>query len=122
MPVFEYKGLNEAGKAIMTELTQEAEAQLSQIASKTNGHIVESKKGSAGVDEMTAAYQKMMREELSERVETLFAEVYAWPLFLAAAVVAMHVITAGKGASGSFGYSSRRRSARGYAESGPNWQ
>lgn len=74
---------DEAGKPVMTELTQEAEAQLSQIASKTNGRIVESKKGSAGVDEMTATYQKMMREELSERVETLFAEVYAWPLLVA---------------------------------------
>ncbi len=83
---------NESGKTIMTELTQEAESQLSQIASKTNGRIMESKKGSAGVDEMTAAYQKMMREELSERVETLFAEVYAWPLFLALALLGVEAL------------------------------
>ncbi len=83
---------DESGKTIMTELTQEAEAQLSQIASKTNGRIVESKKGSAGVDEMTAGYQKMMREELSERVETLFAEVYAWPLFFALAFLGVEAM------------------------------
>jgi len=83
---------DQAGKAILTELTQEGEAQLAQIASKTNGHIVESKKGSAGVDEMTAAYQKMMREELSERVETLFAEVYAWPLFFALAFLGIEAM------------------------------
>ena len=40
----------------------------------------------------------------------------------AAGVVAMHVITAGSGALGSFGYRSRSVWARGYAESGPNWQ
>ena len=34
----------------------------------------------------------------------------------------MHVITAGSGELGSLGYSSRTRWARGYAESGPNWQ
>ena len=40
----------------------------------------------------------------------------------ASAVEAMHVMTAGSGASGSCGYSSRSRDARGYADSGPNWQ
>jgi Ca-activated chloride channel homolog len=79
------KGLmhDENGKIVMTELSQEAEAQLAQIASKTNGKIVQSKKGSTGVDEMTTSYQKMMREELSEKMELLFAEIYAWPLFFA---------------------------------------
>ena len=40
----------------------------------------------------------------------------------ASAVVAMQVMTAGSGASGSCGYSSRVRCARGYADSGPNWR
>jgi Ca-activated chloride channel family protein len=78
---------DEAGKPVMTELTQEAEAQLSQVATKTNGKVVESKRGATGIDEMTADYQRMMREELSEKVETLFAEVYAWPLFFALALL-----------------------------------
>src|SRR4051812_30685638 len=34
----------------------------------------------------------------------------------------MHVITAGSGDCGRRGYSSRVRSARGYADSGPNWE
>ena len=47
--------------------------------------------------------------------------VPARPAPRASAVAAMQVITAGSGAAGRRGYSSRTRCARGYAESGPNW-
>ena len=47
---------------------------------------------------------------------------WARPSPRASAVVAMQVMTAGSGASGSAGYRSRVCWARGYAVSGPNWQ
>ena len=53
--------------------------------------------------------------------QTASASRSAWPARRASRVVAMQVITAGSGAAGSCGYSSRGRWARGYADSGPNW-
>ena len=37
----------------------------------------------AAPDKVARGLSKMMREELSEKVETVFAEEYAWPLGLA---------------------------------------
>ncbi len=36
--------------------------------------------GDTGIDQIAKALQRMMREELSEKVETVYAEEYAWPL------------------------------------------
>jgi Ca-activated chloride channel family protein len=74
---------DDTGKRLMTELSAEGEAQLSKIASTTNGEIVRAQKGETGIDVVAKALGKMMREELSEKVETVFAEEYAWPLGIA---------------------------------------
>ncbi len=68
------------GKLITTELTSEGEAQLAKVASTTNGTIVRSEHGETGIDKIGRELTRMMREELSEKVETVYAEEYAWPL------------------------------------------
>jgi Ca-activated chloride channel family protein len=71
------------GKLLTTELTADGEAQLSKVASETNGMIVRAEHGETGIDKVAHELSRMMREELSEKVETVYAEEYAWPLGLA---------------------------------------
>jgi Ca-activated chloride channel family protein len=71
---------DENGKLVTTELTSEGEAQLAKVASTTNGTIVRSEHGETGIDKIGKELSRMMREELSEKVETVYAEEYAWPL------------------------------------------
>ena len=71
---------DEDGKLITTELSAEGEAQLAKVASTTHGTIVRSEHGETGIDAIGRELQHMMREELSEKVETVYAEEYAWPL------------------------------------------
>ena len=83
---------DELGKPIMTELTEQGEAQLAQIAEKTHGSIVIAKKGETGIDKIAAGLVKMMREELSERVETLFDDVYRVPLAVALLLLVLEML------------------------------
>ena len=53
------------------------------MAQVTGGTIVRAEHGDTGIDQVARALQKMMREELSEKVQTVYAEEYAWPLGLA---------------------------------------
>jgi len=74
---------DDEGKPLTTELTAEGEAQLARVAQVTGGTIVRAEHGDTGIDQIAKALQKMMREELSEKVETVYAEEYAWPLGIA---------------------------------------
>jgi Ca-activated chloride channel family protein len=71
---------DEDGKPLTTQLSAEGEAQLARVATVTGGTIVRAEHGDTGIDQVARALQKMMREELSEKVETVYAEEYAWPL------------------------------------------
>jgi Ca-activated chloride channel family protein len=71
------------GKPLTTSLTAEGEAQLGKIATATGGRVVRSERGSTGIRVIAAAMRKLMTAELSERVETVYADVYVWPLGLA---------------------------------------
>jgi Ca-activated chloride channel family protein len=75
------------GKPLMTALSAEGEAQLARVAQATGGVIVRAEHGETGIDLVAKELQKMMREELSEKVETVYAEEYAWPLGFAAALL-----------------------------------
>jgi Ca-activated chloride channel family protein len=74
---------DDEGKTLTTELSAEGEAQLARVAQVTGGTIVRAEHGDTGIDQVARALQKMMREELSEKVQTVYAEEYAWPLGLA---------------------------------------
>jgi Ca-activated chloride channel family protein len=74
---------DDSGKPLTTELSAEGEAQLARVAQVTGGTIVRAEHGDTGIDQVARGLQKMMREELSEKVETVYAEEYAWPLGIA---------------------------------------
>ena len=71
------------GKPLLTQLTPEAETQLAKIAEITKGRLVTPGKGETGIEDEARDLRRLMSQELSERVETVFAEEYAWPLGVA---------------------------------------
>ncbi len=74
---------DEEGKPLTTSLSAEGEAQLGSIASTTGGAVVRSEAGQTGIAEIERRLKQLMTEELSERVETIYADVYIYPLGLA---------------------------------------
>jgi len=78
---------DEEGKPITTSLSAEGEAQLSKIASVTGGVIVRSDHGETGITEISRRLGRLVTEELSEKVETVYADVYMYPLGLALLLV-----------------------------------
>ena len=71
---------DEEGQPLTTSLSAEGEAQLSQVASVAAGKIVRSERGSTGIDAIAQDLKRKMTEELAERVETVYADVYVYPL------------------------------------------
>lgn len=71
------------GQPMMTALTAEGEAQLVNIAEVTGGTVIRSERGSTGIDVLSTRLEQMMEAELSEKVETIYADVYFYPLGLA---------------------------------------
>jgi Ca-activated chloride channel family protein len=74
---------DDEGKPLTTELSAEGEAQLAKVAQVTGGTIVRAEHGDTGIDKVAAELRKIQREELSEKVETVYAEEYGWPLGIA---------------------------------------
>lgn len=74
---------DEQGSPLTTSLSAEGEAQLGRVAEKGGGRLVRSQSGSTGIDMVAAALRRMMTEELSEKVETIYADVYYYPLAVA---------------------------------------
>jgi Ca-activated chloride channel homolog len=70
------------GSPLTTSLSAEGEQQLSEIASVSGGRIVRSSAGTTGIDELSKILSRWASEELSEKVETVYADVYAYPLGL----------------------------------------
>jgi Ca-activated chloride channel homolog len=73
------------GAPLTTYLTPEGEKQLDDVASVGGGLVVRAGQGDTGIDKMADSLRKLMSEELTERVETVYADVFQYPL--AAAVV-----------------------------------
>lgn len=78
---------DEEGKPLTTSLSAEGEEQLGKIASTTGGAVVRSEAGQTGIAEIERRLKQLMTEELSERVETIYADVYLYPLGLALLLV-----------------------------------
>ena len=79
--------MDEQGKPLTTELSAQGEEQLSKIASSTGGVIVQSARGETGITEISRRLGRLVTEELSEKVETVYADVYMYPLALALCLV-----------------------------------
>ena len=78
---------DDQGKPLTTSLSAEGEEQLSKIASSTGGVIVQSARGETGITEISRRLARLVTEELSEKVETVYADVYMYPLGLALLLV-----------------------------------
>lgn len=68
------------GNPLTTALTAEGEAQLAETAKSGGGFVVRSATGATGIDKMAQELARYMSSELSEKVETVYADVYAYPL------------------------------------------
>ena len=80
------------GKPLMTWLSVEGEKQLSDIASATpDGQIIRAEHGTTGIEKVAAQIRAQMKGELSERVETVYADVYFYPLGLAILLLVIEV-------------------------------
>ncbi len=79
------------GKPLTTSLTAEGEAQLAEVARAGSGKIVRPDAGQTGIDEIAEALRRMMTEELAERVETVYADVFFYPLALAVLLLMVEV-------------------------------
>ncbi|MEP7053143.1 MAG: VWA domain-containing protein, partial [Pseudomonadota bacterium] len=79
--------MDEQGKPLTTALSAEGEEQLSKIASVTGGVIVQSSHGETGITEISRRLARLVTEELSEKVEIVYADVYMYPLGLALLLV-----------------------------------
>jgi Ca-activated chloride channel family protein len=75
--------LDDQGQVITTQLSADGEAQLAKIAEVTGARVVRSQQGETGILEIASALKRMMSDELSERVETVYADVFMYPLALA---------------------------------------
>ncbi len=72
------------GKPLTTALTVQGEQQLAAIAAATpGGQVVRAEKGTTGIDTIAAELRRQMKSELAERVETVYADIYFYPLGLA---------------------------------------
>jgi len=85
---------DESGRPITTSLTAEGEAALGRIAEVSGGTVVRSERGTTGIREVAARLRRMMTEELSERVETVYADVFYYPLGLAILLLLVDVFVA----------------------------
>jgi len=71
------------GRPLTTELSADGEKQLGAVAEAGHGTLVRAAKGTTGIDQIAAELKKQMRSELGEKVETVYADVYYYPLALA---------------------------------------
>ncbi len=72
------------GKPLTTSLSVDGEKQLAGIAAATpGGELIVADKGTTGIDRITTELRRQMKSELAERIETVYADVYFYPLGLA---------------------------------------
>jgi Ca-activated chloride channel family protein len=83
---------DEQGKPLTTELSAAGEEQLAKIAESTGGLIARSEKGETGLASIATRLRQLMSEELSERVETVYADVFAYPLALALLLLVLETL------------------------------
>jgi len=81
------------GTLLTTQLSARGERQLKQIADATpGGMLIRAEQGSTGIEEITRELKKQMKSELSERVETEYADVYYIPLIIALLLLVLEAI------------------------------
>ena len=72
------------GRPLLTSLSADGEKQLEDIATSTpGGQVIRAAKGTTGIDKIARTLRHQMVHELGERVESVYADVYQYPLLLA---------------------------------------
>lgn len=79
------------GRPLTTQLSAEGEAQLSTIASATGGRLIRAEKGTTGIETIGAELRRQMESDYGEKVETVYADVYFYPLGLAVLLLVIEV-------------------------------
>jgi Ca-activated chloride channel family protein len=74
---------DETGALVTTELTPAAEQQLQAIAREGKGTYVRTEEGTTGITKIESELRALVSKEGTERVETLYADVFGIPLALA---------------------------------------
>src|SRR4051812_36663701 len=82
---------DDEGQPLTTALSAEGEAQLEQVATVSGGKIMRSERGATGIDSVSQDLKRKMTEELAERVETVYADVYMYPLGTAILLLVLEV-------------------------------
>jgi Ca-activated chloride channel family protein len=82
---------DDKGEVLTTSLSAEGEAQLAKIAEVGKGQVVRSEGGKTGIETISAGLKHMMTEELAERVETVYSDVFYYPLSLSVLLLAGEV-------------------------------
>ena len=81
------------GRPMTTELTAKGERQLEEIAAATpGGRLIRAEKGSTGIDEVAAELRRQMDDEYGEKVETVYADVYYYPLIGAIVLLLVELV------------------------------
>lgn len=80
------------GSLVTTALSPEGEEQLKSIALESKGRFVHAEDGSTGIAAIEAELKAMIASEGTERVETLFADVFAIPLGIALALLVLDTL------------------------------
>lgn len=70
------------GRPLTTSLSADGEEQLAKVAKVGGGRVVRAEKGQTGIAEVAAQLKTMMTQELAEKVETVYADVFFYPLGL----------------------------------------
>ena len=71
------------GQIMTTALSPEGQAQLEAVALAGGGQLVRAASSEEGIAQLTTQLSHLMTEELSERVETVFADIFHYPLTVA---------------------------------------
>ena len=83
---------DKSGNPVLSTLTQEAEQQLKQVASLTDGAYFVPHKGSVGMEEITTKMRQMKQSELKARRITVHEERYALVLLLAFLLIVLEAL------------------------------
>ncbi len=80
-------------RPMTTSLTVEGERQLASVAEATpGGKVIRAEKGTTGIEQIAADLKRQMKSELAEKVETVYADVYFYPLGLAILLLLAEVL------------------------------
>jgi len=80
-------------KPMTTALSAEGERQLTAVAEGTpGGKVIRADRGTTGIEQIAADLKRQMKSELAEKVETVYADVYFYPLGLAIVLLLVEVL------------------------------